>query len=168
MNCYKELACEFLDEMDRGNSCPRHPDDVSTSMRGEMAVLRLLDNEKRRLTAGEISKLLNMTTPRIAAVLKGLEKKGMIERGGDESDRRRVLVTLTEKGNAFCQARKDAVVTRLAMIFEAIGPEDTRAFIRVIRRVREAAAQLCEAHGDIHEPFHDIKTEPLNQGGKAV
>lgn len=159
MDQYKKLAHEFLEEMERRGLLPPHPDDVGASMRGEMAVLRLLDHQKRRLTAGEISKLLNMTTPRIAAVLNSLEKKGMIERGGDESDRRRVLVTLTEKGDAFCQAKKDAVLTRLAMVFEAIGSQDAEAFIRIMQKVGEAAVRMREAHGDIHEPFHDIRTK---------
>ncbi len=167
MNRYQELAREFLEGMERRKLLPPHPDDIGASMRGEMAVLRLLDHQKRRLTAGEISKRLDMTTPRIAAVLNSLEKKGMIERGSDEHDRRRVLVTLTEKGNACCQAKKEAVQRRLAMVFEAIGPEDTEAFIRVMRRVSEAAVRLCEEHGAVDASLGDIrKTVP--EGGKAI
>lgn len=164
MNRYQELARGFLEEMERRKLLPPHPDDIRASMRGEMAVLRLLDHQNRRLTAGEISRHLDMTTPRIAAVLNSLEKKGMVVRGGDARDRRRVLVALTEKGNAFCQAKKEAVQRRLAMVFEAIGPEDTEAFIRVTRRVSEAAARLREEHGAACEPLEN----PVPEGGKAI
>lgn len=165
MNRYQELARGFLEEMERRKLLPPHPDDIRASMRGEMAVLRLLDHQKKRLTAGEISRRLDMTTPRIAAVLNSLEKKGMVERGGDAHDRRRVLVALTEKGNACCQAKKEAVQRRLAMVFEAIGPEDTEAFIRVMQRVSEAAARLREEHGAACEPGIE---NPVPEGGKAI
>ncbi|MDO5378646.1 MAG: winged helix DNA-binding protein [Clostridia bacterium] len=168
MDRYKKLANEFLEEMECKGFLPPHPSDVGASMRGEMAVLRLLDQKKRRLTAGEISKFLNMTTPRIAAVLNSLERKGVIERGGDESDRRRVLVTLTERGNACCREKKDAMLTRLAMVFEAIGPEDAEAFIRLMLKVAEAAVRLHQAHGDIREPLSNMKTQSLHEGGKAI
>lgn len=168
MDSYKELARAFLDEMESRRLLPPHPDEVSASMRGEMAVLRLLEHRRQRISAGEISRVLDMTTPRIAAVLNSLEKKGMIERGGDARDRRRVLVALTQKGNACCQAKKDAVLTRLAMVFEAIGPQDTEAFIRVMRRVSEAAVLLREKHGAVQDevPPAAADSESLNQGGQ--
>lgn len=164
---YQAMAQAFLDEMANRELLPAHPDDVSASMRGEMAVLRLLDQKKRRITAGEISRLLNMTTPRIAAVLNSLERKGMIERGGDANDRRRVLVTLTEQGNACCRAKREAVIGRLAEIFEAIGPEDTETFVRLMQKVMEAAVRLRESGGMRESPC-ETKTPSPRQGGKAL
>lgn len=53
----------------------------SASLCGEMAVMRLLHNgTKRKMTAGELSSRLSMTTSRVAAVLGSLEKKGLLER----------------------------------------------------------------------------------------
>ena len=49
----------------------------SASLCGEMAVMRLLHNgTKKKMTAGELSSRLSMTTSRVAAVLGILEKKG--------------------------------------------------------------------------------------------
>ena len=65
----------------------------SASLCGEMAVMRLLHNgTKKKMTAGELSSRLSMTTSRVAAVLGSLEKKGLLERENDAVDRRRVLV----------------------------------------------------------------------------
>ena len=53
----------------------------SAIMCGEMAVMRLLHSgAKQKMTAGELSSRLGMTTSRVAAVLGSLEKKGLLER----------------------------------------------------------------------------------------
>ena len=75
----------------------------SASLCGEMAVMRLLHNgTKKKMTAGELSSRLSMTTSRVAAVLGSLEKKGLLERENDAVDRRCVLVSLTQAGEALC------------------------------------------------------------------
>ena len=74
----------------------------SSTLRGEMAVMRLLHNSRQKMTAGELSSRLDMTTSRIAAVLGSLQKKGLLERESDEEDRRRVMVSLTEAGDRLC------------------------------------------------------------------
>ena len=150
MNEYEALAHAFLNSMAEKKRLPPHGDEVSASMRGEMAVLRLLGESELPLTAGDLSRDLRMTTSRIAAVLNSLQKKGLIERGGDAQDRRRVLVRLTGEGSALCEHRKACVRRRLAAIFEQLGMEDTRAFVRIMGRVLEinealGAPQDCPA-----------------------
>lgn len=135
MNEYEALAHAFLHSMAEKKRLPPHGDDVSASMRGEMAVLRQLGESDLPVTAGDLSRDLRMTTSRIAAVLNSLQKKGMIERGEDAQDRRRVLVRLTAAGSAVCEHRKACVRRRLAAIFERLGMEDTREFMRIMGRV---------------------------------
>ena len=94
-------------------------------------------SEQRRGRAGDLSRLLEMTTARVAAVLNSRAKKGLIERSADTADRRRVLVRRTGEGRARCEHRKAGVRRRLAAIFEQLGMEDTRAFVRIMGRVFE-------------------------------
>ena len=135
MNEYDALAHAFLRDMAEKKRLSPHGDDVSASMRGEMAVLRQLGESELPVTAGDLSRDLHMTTSRIAAVLNSLQKKGMIERGEDAQDRRRVLVRLTAAGGAVCEHRKAHVRRRLAAIFERLGMEDTREFMRIMGRI---------------------------------
>ena len=135
MNEYEALAHAFLNDMASKKRLSPHGDEVSASMRGEMAVLRLLGESELPLTAGDLSRDLRMTTSRIAAVLNSLQRKGMIERDADTLDRRRVLVRLTAAGSALCEHRKACVRGRLAAIFERLGMEDTREFMRIMGRV---------------------------------
>jgi len=136
MELYTALAKELLESLDRKKKGPPH-EDVSAAMRGEMAVMRMLADEGRPVTAGNISKTLRMTTSRIAAVLGSLQKKGLIERICDETDKRRVLVTLTDRGIAFSQAKKQRVIRDMSYMLSQLGEEDARHFVRLMKRVHD-------------------------------
>ena len=76
-----------------------------------------------------------MTTSRIAAVLGSLEKKGMILRQADASDKRRVQVVLTNAGSAFCLQRKEKVLQDMTHLLEQLGHEDAHHFVRIMERI---------------------------------
>lgn len=136
MDRYEMLACELMQALDQHKKGPPH-EEVSQTMRGEMAVLRLLMTQGEPMTAGELSRTLSMTTSRIAAVLGSLEKKGMLLRMADEADRRRVLAVLTKKGKAFCQARRDHAKRDITAMLTRLGEEDAVHFVRIIKRIHE-------------------------------
>ena len=133
MQYYEALAQEMMSALDQTIKSPPQ-EEISAAMRGEMAVLRLLGREAKPLPAGEISRALSMTTSRIAAVLGSLEKKGMILRQADEADKRRVLVTPTGKGDAFCQKRRQEVMNHMIEMLQYLGEEDAAHFVRIMKR----------------------------------
>ena len=136
MELYTSLAKELLQAFDRKKKGPPH-EGVSASMRGEMAVMRMLSEEGMPVTAGHISKTLCMTTSRIAAVLGSLQKKELIERICDEKDKRRVLVTLTEKGLSLCKARKQRVISDMSYMLSQLGEEDAKQFVHLMKRIHD-------------------------------
>ena len=136
MNVYETLAEELIEAFDRKKKELPH-EEVSAAMRGEMAVLRLLEDEARALTAGEISRMLRMTTSRIAAVLGTLEKKGLIIRSPDERDKRRIRVSLTQKGCALCRAKRQKLVHDVCFALSQLGEHDAREFVRLMKRVHD-------------------------------
>ncbi len=109
----------------------------SAIMRGEMAVMRLLHSgAKQKMTAGELSSRLGMTTSRVAAVLGSLQKKGLLERESDEEDRRRVMVSLTEAGDRLCEKRKRHFMSKISKMLAMLG-EDAPTFVHLLGRVFE-------------------------------
>lgn len=109
----------------------------SSTLRGEMAVMRLLHSgSKQKMTAGELSSRLGMTTSRVAAVLGSLEKKGLLERENDEVDRRRVLVSLTQAGDALCEKRRQHFMKKISMLLSMLG-DDAPEFVHLLGRVFE-------------------------------
>ena len=136
MNEYEALARALMHSFDMRKKAPPH-EEISTAMRGEMAVLRLLAKEGTPMTAGEVSRNLRMTTSRIAAVLGSLEKKGMILRQADASDKRRVQVVLTNAGSAFCLQRKEKALQDMTHLLEQLGHEDAHHFVRIMERIHQ-------------------------------
>lgn len=141
MNQYEMLASELMQSLDKHRKGPPH-ENVSATMRGEMAVMRLLMTEGEPMTAGELSRTLSMTTSRIAAVLGSLEKKGMLERRTDETDKRRVLAVLTEQGKDVCRARRAHALQDMTATLTCLGEEDAAHFVRIMKRIHE----LMPAH----------------------
>lgn len=133
MNPYESLAEQMLLIMDRHKHIP--PEPVSSTIKGEMAVLRLLSQLTGGQNPGEIASALNMTTSRIAAVLNSLEKKQLIIRAVDPSDRRRMLVSLTEKGMITCLERREEAKCHLTRMLSRLSEEDAGTFIRLCDQV---------------------------------
>src|SRR3954453_5669585 len=63
--------------------------------------LRVLDitDQRGQITAGELAREARLTPGAVTAVVDRLEKAGLMRRVRDESDRRRVLLELTEENN---------------------------------------------------------------------
>lgn len=129
----------------------------SSTLRGEMAVMRLLHNSRQKMTAGELSSRLGMTTSRVAAVLGSLEKKGLLERENDEVDRRRVLVSLTQAGDALCEKRRQHFMKKISMLLSMLG-DDAPEFVRLLGRVFEITSTdaFKQCDGIIDEDKEDF------------
>ncbi len=72
------------------------PMELTSSQSGVIQYIQNHSDEKT--TAGNIITRLYLSKPTISKIMKLLEKKSMIERNVDESDFRRRVIVLTEKG----------------------------------------------------------------------
>lgn len=130
--------------------------DIQASTRGEAAVLFFLaqrsddlppppaapaphgpQEPETFLTPGDLAAALSLSSARVANILKSLERKGQVERIHDTVDRRRVLVRLTPAGQTEVRRRGEEVLTSTTCLLTALGPEDGRAAVRILGRVRE-------------------------------
>lgn len=141
MDLYRQLTIELMEAFSSKQSVPPK-DKIGESIRGEMAVLRLLGEENRQIAAGEISRMLNMTTSRIAAVLGTLEKKGYITRQTDKEDKRRVLAGLTEKGFRFHEQKKEEAYQHMQQLLSRLGEDDAREYVRLVKRIFEILPEI--------------------------
>lgn len=137
MTTYDSLAEEIMRSLDAHRHMP--PEPVSGSVRGEMAVLRLLGHNEAGMNAGALAHDLNMTTSRIAAVLNSLEKKELITRTSDAVDRRRVTVHLTAKGVAYHEQRRSEAKRHMATLLSRLSEPDAETFVRLCSQILEKA-----------------------------
>ncbi|MDY4042093.1 MAG: MarR family transcriptional regulator [Collinsella sp.] len=121
----------------------RHPE-VSGAMRGAPLVLRELGLAEGPLSPGELKRACGLTDARIANILRALEERGLVERRSQEADRRRVEVTLTERGRAEVGARREHVTAFMAALVRELGLADARELARILGR----AADIMAAHAE--------------------
>lgn len=97
---------------------------------GEQLVLGYLYKEAgKEVVPSVIAKYTHTSTARIATILNNLEDKHMITREISRTDRRKILVAITDKGRRTAEEAKMAACTNLARVFEEMGEERTQSFI---------------------------------------
>lgn len=132
---YQKLAEELLDFMETLREGPMpHPPHPMEFSRGEMGILLYLIHQNDGVSAGELSTNLKLTTGRIAAALKTLEKKKYIERKADASDGRKVFVYLTALGNEITRSKKNEVLAHLTKDLEKFTMEEAEQFVQLTKK----------------------------------
>lgn len=112
-------------------------DNVNRANKGELFVLHFLSKHKAEVLPSELSAALGASTARISALLGALEKKGQIVRDIDKSNRRNILVTITEAGCNRANADMEQLRCGMTRVFNEMGESDTEEFIRLSRNFFE-------------------------------
>ncbi|MDR0315123.1 MAG: transcriptional regulator [Oscillospiraceae bacterium] len=108
-------------------------ENINRANKGELFVLHFLSTHKTQVIPSEISTALHATTGRISALLGSLEKKGQIEREIDKTNRRNIIVTITDAGRERVETEMKVINESLSQIFIEMGEADTIEFLRLIR-----------------------------------
>ena len=112
-------------------------ENMNRTNKGELFVLHFLSTHNTSVLPSELSTALNATTGRISALLGALEKKGQIEREIDKSNRRNILVTITDAGREREERETKSIKECLSRIFVEMGEADTTEFMRLMKRFFE-------------------------------
>jgi len=110
--------------------------------KGEIFVLRFLSMRDDAVLPSELSAALQSSPARISAVLSALEKKRQIVREIDKSNRRNILVTITEEGRERGDMEVRAMEGALEAVFFEMGKADTAELLRLM----EMFADLMQKH----------------------
>ena len=103
--------------------------------RGEMFVLNYLAVHGGTAYPKDLSKGMDVSSDRIAAVLNQMEKKRWINRTVDTADSRQTVITLTDTGQQEIECRKEEIVDAVAQMLRGIGPEDAKELLRIERKI---------------------------------
>ncbi len=112
-------------------------DGMSQSMKGEALVLQKIYDHGGRVSPGELSQELHMTSPRVAAVLRSLEKKKVVTKSVDPGDRRRFWVELTDLGKEMVKKKRTEFVQDIDDLLDFLGEEDAAELVRLTERVMQ-------------------------------
>ena len=97
---------------------------------GETLVLGYLSKRSgTQILPSEIAKFTRTSTVRITTILNNLESKQLVTREMSKTDRRKILVAITDKGETAAEAVREEACDYLARIFKEMGEERTESFI---------------------------------------
>lgn len=133
----KEDAQEFFQKM---CSCRPQPffSKLDESQRGIGFVLAYLSEAKGEIIAGDLARELNVSTARIAALLKKMEKNGLIERRSAKGDARQTVVEITQAGIEYSDKIREQILEKAELLLEKVGKDDLDEFIRISQKIKNA------------------------------
>lgn len=108
---------------------------LSETQRGIGAVLRLLYESNGTTTAGKISEELNVSTARVAVLLKKMVAKGLLTKEKGITDGRVTLVRLTELGDKTVSKMRDEMCEQVGCIIDTVGEERLLEFIDISNEI---------------------------------
>lgn len=132
---FRELGRQLFTEF--GSMHQRISRFTDQALSGEMAVMRALMLAGGSLTPSELADRAWVSSARIANILRALEAKGWIVREHSTADRRRVHVTVTDKGRQGVETKRRELEDRTAAFLEQLGEADTQEMVRLLRRANQ-------------------------------
>jgi DNA-binding MarR family transcriptional regulator len=163
---YSLMAKEMLKKMAiviRSNSHKKFGEFVE----GEMFVLNHLTYKSEKVLPSELATVMNTSTSRIAAILNSLERKGWIIREIDETDRRRILVSLTSAGKQFVHEKHQAIKDMTENVLRRLGEEDTQELLRLLDRLTGIYQDLMPPEKKACMPKEGCCADTLNENDKG-
>ena len=118
---------------------------MSRSGKGELFILKYLydkDANGTDVIPSEISNVMQVSTTRISAALGALEKKGQIHREIDTSNRRNILVTITEEGRKRTVSEMQKIQEQMVKVLAKMGEHEAVEFIRLLNLLFDTVDQM--------------------------
>ena len=109
---------------------------ISETTKGIAAVLGYLYETGETVTAGQISKVMNVSTARVAVLLKKMENKGLIIKETGTNDARTTVVRLSELGIKNAERLHNEIYSQISRMIDSIGMERLMEFIAVSKEIR--------------------------------
>ncbi len=122
-----------------GFSCSH--DDLFNLSPTQRHVLFLI-HEGRHLTMTELHKCTGLEKGSLTSVIDQLIEKGLVQRRGDEKDRRKVYVSLTDFGQKETAIHSDEVCRFIQNKLDRLRPGDRRHFFQAIKKLVEISEKL--------------------------
>ena len=108
--------------------------DMSTA--GVRAILKILNETDGKVTAGDLSEYMKVSTARIAVLLKKMEAKGLIEKEHDSADGRVVVVKLSNQGKELADKFKENLYAHIGEMIDKIGMDRMLEFAAVSNEIQ--------------------------------
>ena len=93
----------------------------------------------------DVAEGLGLGAPTVSKAINELVELGMVGRTGDCADRRKVILELTDAGEAALRRASEVAHSRIARLLAPLGEEE----IRIVERALEVLAPLFQGAGEL-------------------
>lgn len=132
----EEVLLKSLRTIRKSEKWKEFIDFIESGSRGVYVILRYLrDSGNNDVVAGDLAKEMGVTTARIARALKGLEKKGYIQRKRMDPDGRKVSVILTQEGKLALQNRERELRLTLLPWLNRLDEKEQLKLIELLQKI---------------------------------
>lgn len=87
------------------------------------------------ITPGDAARVLHVDPGTVSSTIRKLESKGLVRRGKDPGDSRRVTLGLTKRGRALDEPAAGTIEAAVIALLDLSRPEDIATAISVIERL---------------------------------
>lgn len=131
----KEERQELIHEL--YSSMPRSfISNLESTERGFGRVLSYLERSDNGMLSGDLAKSLNVSTSRIAGLLKRMEQSELITRQSSSDDARCTIVKITPKGVEMINIMREQVHNKVEILLEQISREELDTYIKISHKIR--------------------------------
>lgn len=102
------------------------------------AVLRLLSDAEGTVTAGKIADFMNVSTARVAVLLKKMAAKDLIVKEAYADDARVTVVRLSQKGEQTAADIRKNIHAHIGVVIDKVGMERILEFAEISKEIQEA------------------------------
>jgi len=128
--------------------------------RGQMRLLQLLADSPAGLTNAEIAEILDIRPSSVSATINRLEEVGLVERVPSETDKRAVIVRLSEKGQQMATHRDQGIDKLSDNLFGCLSADEQLDLQKLLDKLAQHAPEL-DLHDFMGHPHdHDWPQRP--------
>ena len=110
---------------------------IAEMLEGEHAVLSYILKEKQDVTPNNISLKLGITKSRVTAILNSLHEKELVLLKRKSDDRRKIIVSLTEKGEEAIVSKLIVLDNKILKLIEELGVEKSITLIEILNDINQ-------------------------------
>ncbi len=108
---------------------------IESGYRGEFVALRILRDNISPMLAGELAVKMNVSTARVAALIKALAGKKYLQYAKVQGDGRKVALSLTQQGLKVLEEREYKVYSFAETALRKLEPEEAARFIATAKKL---------------------------------
>lgn len=138
---YDALASELMQKMQTVQKLKRQKN-IRDVVHGEAFVLNYIFFKGCDVVPGDLSCATGVSSARVAVTLNSLEDKGLVVREIDKSDRRRIIVRLTEKGEETVKEHKTKILRGVTEMLRLLGEHDAKEYVRITSKLAEILPEI--------------------------